>query len=152
MTYRGHLVGALVVYAFIVYILGLGSMPVVNHFYWLVAILTGALFPDIDIYSKGQRLFLKLGLLLLIICILLKAYIPLVFVLVFSLLAVFAKHRTWFHNFEFIFTISALIAAVLIYFTPERSQLIGSTWAFFLMGALSHLVLDRGVKRTFFNG
>ena len=83
--YKSHLIGGLIFYGIILFIFSLGKVAWTTQIYWLSATLAGSLFPDIDIKSKGQHLFFKILLLLLILCLFLQAYIPVVMIL-FSLL------------------------------------------------------------------
>src|SRR5579872_4735216 len=57
-NYKGHLAGVIVVYAIILFCLLLtqkASLMTLGE--WLIATLAGALFPDIDVKSKGQKYF-----------------------------------------------------------------------------------------------
>ncbi len=147
--FKGHIVGGLAAYGIMVLLLSLHSMPLAHQVPWFAATLAGALFPDIDIRSKGQRLFLKLLLLLLILCLFLQAFIPVVFILVFSLLAIVVPHRSLFHELWFILLVSSLVALFLMIFMPSHTETIFMSTLFFLAGVLSHLLLDKGVKGTF---
>ena len=148
-NYKGHLAGGLVAYIVAILILSLAQIGFSHQFQWFVATLAGALFPDIDIRSKGQRLFLEIMVLLLIGCLFLHAYIPIVFLLICGLLPLVVPHRGIFHDLGFILALVSLVSLFLVLVVPENTTTILSTAAFFLLGACSHLVLDVGFKKTF---
>ncbi len=147
--FKGHVLGGLVAYGAVVFLFSLTTVPLATHLQWIIATFAGALFPDIDIKSKGQHLFLKILLLLLILCLFLHAYIPVVLVLIFSLLPLIIPHRGLFHDLSFIVLITAAIDLVLIFVLPYKGETIITTSLFFLLGVFSHLLLDKGVKKTF---
>ncbi len=150
-NYRGHLIGAVAAYAAVVFMLSLSSMNVGNHLVWFLATMAGALFPDIDVRSKGQHLFLSILLLLLVGCLFLQAYIPVVMILFFSVLPVIIPHRTIFHDLGFVGVLAGCVTLALIYYVPGKAETIVSTSLFFLLGVISHLVLDKGLKKTFYS-
>lgn len=147
-NFKGHLVGGLVAYISAIFLLSLGHIALVHHVQWLVATLAGALFPDIDIRSKGQRLFLQILALLLIGCLFLQAYIPVIFILICGLLPLVVRHRGLFHDIGFIIALTGLVSLFFVMILPERSSTVLSTAFFFLLGTFSHLVLDKGLKKA----
>lgn len=148
-NYRGHLLGGLGVYALAVVFLSLKGASFSTHMYLLSATLSGALFPDIDIKSKGQRLFLKILVLLLLFCLVMQAYIPFVMLLMIALFSCIIPHRGLFHNFGFIMILTALIALFMGYVVPAKAFIIFQMSSFFLAGVVSHLILDKGCKKAF---
>lgn len=148
--YKGHLVGGLASYFVIIILLSVLKVNFGYYFLGLVAALAGSLFPDIDISSQGQKLFLKLLLLVLVLCLFLKASLAVIALLAFSLLPIILPHRGLFHDFMFILFLTGIVGAFCIYSMPEKCDLIFSLLFFFLIGVLSHLVLDKGVRKTFF--
>lgn len=147
--YRGHLVGGLAAYFLIILLYSLFVGAFVHNFPGLIATLAGSLFPDIDIYSKGQRLFLKLLFIVLVICLFFRASIPLSIFAIFSLLPIIFPHRGLFHDTLFVGTLSLCGAGWLIYLMPHHVYLIMSIACFFFVGVLSHLLLDKGFRKTF---
>lgn len=145
-NFKGHICGGLVAYGAAIILISLGSYSLSWHLYWFIATLAGALFPDIDIRSKGQRLFLKILLLLLLLCLWLQAFIPLVIILVFSILPIIVPHRGLFHYLSFNIFCSIVVALFLVLLLPAKIEIILSTTLFFLLGVLSHLLLDKGMK------
>ena len=148
-NFKGHLFGGLLFYVLASFVFSLGSVAWTTHIYWLSATLAGSLFPDIDIKSKGQRLFLKVLLLLLILCLFLQAYIPVVMILFFSLVPLIVPHRGFFHDIGFVAVLCAFVDLILIFVVPAKAKTIIVTSLFFLLGVISHLLLDKGFKGTF---
>lgn len=149
-NYKGHLIGGIASYLAVIFLCSLGSVPFVKHLSWGIATLAGSLFPDIDVRSTGQRLFLQVLLLLLLLCLFLQAYVPVIIVLVFSFLPLIIPHRGLFHDLSFILMVTGLLALFLISFMPASTEMIASSLFFFLLGVISHLVLDKGVRKTFY--
>ena len=148
-NFKGHLCGGLLFYGSAVFLLSLGKISWTQQIYWLCATLAGALFPDIDIKSKGQHLFLKIVLFLLILCLFLQAYIPVIMILFFSLMPLIIPHRGLFHDLGFVVVLCALTDLVLIFSCPTKAHTIIITSLFFMLGVTSHLVFDKGFKKTF---
>lgn len=151
-NFKGHLFGGLLFYGIVVFLFSLGKIAWSTQTYWLAATLAGALFPDIDIRSKGQHLYFKILVLLLVLCLFLQAYIPVVMILFFSLLPLIIPHRGLFHDLGFIAILCIFTDLVLIYLMPHKVHTIATTTVFFVVGVLSHLLLDKGFKKTFKKG
>lgn len=147
--FKGHILGAIIFYAAVVFFFSLGSYGLINNISWFIATLAGALFPDIDISSKGQHLYLKVLALLFFLCLFFQAFVPLVMLLAMVILSVFVPHRSLFHDLRFIMAVTAIVAIGLLFLMPAKTHLIVSSSLFFLLGVLSHLLLDKGIKGTF---
>lgn len=151
-NYKGHLVGGACVYAGFLYLLTLFCIPTVSlslAFEWLLCALAGALFPDIDVKSKGQKYFywVIFGLALFL---LLKRKIKIAVALtVFSLLPMLCKHRGIFHRAWFVVLLICTATVLLILNFPNCQRLIAFDALFFTIGALSHLWLDLGLRGLF---
>jgi hypothetical protein len=150
--YRGHLAGGALFYvlALLVLIKSLRcAFSDQDVLIGLVMCLLGSLFPDIDIKSKGQKLFYTcfLGVLLLAL------YYNNMDLFIMGSLACFvpllSRHRGVSHRYWFIVIVPLLI--------PFALQQMGSPlqcqsfmfYGFFVLGALSHLVFDFGARRVF---
>jgi membrane-bound metal-dependent hydrolase YbcI (DUF457 family) len=149
-NYKGHLVGGSIAYA-ITFLLLRGWQPTVfRAIEWFAFTLIGALFPDIDTKSKGQNLFYKAAGILFIFLIIQQKFKELAFISFVSLFPLIIQHRGITHSLWFIIMLcSSVILFVHLQF-PHYSTAIVFDVLFFFVGAVSHLVLDRGVKRTFF--
>jgi hypothetical protein len=147
--YRGHLVGGLIFYTFTVVLVSVWQDALVYSIPGLLATLAGSLFPDIDVRSTGQNLFLKVLLLIVALCLFLQASLPLTLLLIFSVLPLVMPHRGLFHNLYFIVVLVALCTGSLLYSMPASWRSIIFLAGYFLLGVLSHLILDKGMRRTF---
>ena len=148
--YKGHLAGGLVAYLLVILLVSVWYDTFTHNLNGLLAALAGALFPDIDIRSKGQRLFLTILFLCVVLCLFLQATVPLVFLLFFSVLPIVFPHRGLFHDLTFVAALSLCVAGSLIVLLPDKTNTIGATTLFFLVGVISHLGLDKGFKKTFY--
>lgn len=147
--YRGHAWGAAAVAALVVagyMAMHALSWMVINDLLW---IFVGALFPDSDTASKGRRLFALILIPGGIIAYLLGHLILAAVCAAVIILLVFVKHRTLFHNLWFLAGLTALFVVCLVYAIPEITWPVVRSGIFFLLGAWSHLVLDRGFSRSF---
>lgn len=148
--YRGHLVGGLIAYLLVIAVFSIWQNRFEHDLGGLIATLAGSLFPDIDVRSTGQSLFLKVLFLVIVLCLFLQASVPLMLLLIFSLLPLIFPHRGLFHDLFFILALTAVFAGSLIYMMPSSSRTIVTMALFFFIGVLSHLVLDKGMKKTFY--
>ena len=122
------------------------AMPLATAFEWVLFALAGSLFPDVDIKSKGQKLFYRF-IVVLILVSLYKNHLNLsVCLALFSILPMLVRHRGLFHTAWFI-TILPLGGALLAtnYLPAYRYSLFYDA-AFFIVGALSRLIMDFGIK------
>ena len=142
--YKAHIVGGVVTFAVISFVLNnyLQPLPAVA-FQWLGATVLGALFPDVDIKSKGQGIFYK-GMLVCLVLLLWKRQAYLFVIMSFlALVPVLVRHRGLFHQVWFVVIMPLGIAFVAGQSFPVQSVLLLQTACFFSAGAISHLTLDR---------
>ena len=147
-NYKGHLAGGLFFYLIALYfVLAAYSISFATGLEWLLFTLAGALFPDVDIKSKGQKYFYWIVLILGILLLLhnhIQGFIILRFI---SLVPVLVRHRGIFHRLWFIVLIPLLISFALSCYMPGCNRTIMFDTLFFIIGAISHLWLDLGLKR-----
>lgn len=147
--YKAHLSGALVAYAGVALLIFPVDFTVARHLELVLCMLAGALFPDVDIKSKGQRIFY-----LLVIPSALMLWIGDFHVMAFALaigafLPLVCAHRGLFHKISFLFFVSC------IFFIIGFSWCTTATWAvrmalnavFFFFGTVTHIILDIGLRR-----
>jgi len=109
----------------------------------------GALFPDVDIKSKGQKLF-YLGLIPIYIFLLLKGFVLSALLVAFAaFIPLISHHRGLFHSWWFLMILPSSIAIALISYFPAMKFDVLVLLLFFIAGALSHLWLDFGLKKMF---
>jgi membrane-bound metal-dependent hydrolase YbcI (DUF457 family) len=150
--YRGHLIGGGVTYFILLYFLSVYNPDASLMAQGLLFCLVGALFPDIDIKSMGQKYFYIALTVFLSFCLLYGYYSWFVALTFVSIIPLLVRHRGIFHSLFFICFLSAMsIIAVLMYKT-KYGPLAVSNALFFIAGAWSHILLDRfttKMKKTF---
>ncbi len=115
---------------------------------WFMCMSLGALFPDIDIKSKGQILFYEC-----IVAILLflwwSAYRHLFIIVAFlALVPLVVRHRGLFHRPWFVVSFPLIAALVTGHFYPRYFEIMIVDASFFSIGALSHCFLDALVTKV----
>lgn len=147
-NYKCHLVGGLCAYLIVFFgLIGAHVVSFATAFEWLLFALAGALFPDIDIKSKGQKLFYWIVLLLMIVLLARGHTQPLIIIAVLSMLPLVVRHRGIFHRLWFIIFIPVITAVILCHYFPYCHTTILYDCLFFIAGAISHLWLDLGLRR-----
>lgn len=142
--YKTHIVGGVVVFAALAYIVKGYVQPTPSvAFQWLGATLLGALFPDVDIKSKGQGIFYKGMLICLVLLLLKRQFYPFVILSFLGLIPVLVRHRGIFHRVWFVTVAPLVLALVVGQSFPDARVALLQTSCFFAAGAVSHIVLDR---------
>ncbi|MBA3954137.1 metal-dependent hydrolase [Candidatus Dependentiae bacterium] len=146
-NYKGHLLGGAAFYILLLAGFSLYYYPLSTVVPWFLATLAGALFPDIDIKSKGQQFFYKLFFVAIALCALYKAFMLAIFLSLFAFLPLLCKHRGIFHNIWFLLLLVVGFSELLIFLAPTYRLIIIYNSFFFMLGIISHLWLDLGLKR-----
>jgi membrane-bound metal-dependent hydrolase YbcI (DUF457 family) len=148
-NYKGHLVGGAITYCCLLFICksALATVPVAIEL--LGCTLLGALFPDIDTKSVGQKLVYKLIFIAMIILILKGEWTLFSCLSLISLMPPLSKHRGLFHSPWFLLFCSLMMFFIVALFFPEHKDRSYLALLFFTMGAFSHLVLDFGIRGLF---
>ncbi|HZW61206.1 MAG TPA: metal-dependent hydrolase [Candidatus Babeliales bacterium] len=148
--YKGHTVGGLTIYGITLYLLRSILKPTwLNAIEWLLFTLTGALFPDIDVKSKGQQLSYALILGIFVILLLRDQFDAVAILAVLALIPMVVRHRGLFHRLWFILIFAGIIVVVCFFSTTLSCRMILLDAGFFVLGAISHLWLDMGFKGLF---
>jgi LexA-binding, inner membrane-associated putative hydrolase len=145
--YKGHLAGGVVTYAVGLYLLHSYCPSGFVAIQWLGCTLAGALFPDIDVKSKGQKYFYWVVLALFGLLIYQKQYRLLSVASIASVIPMLARHRGVFHKISFIIGLSFGTWLCVHMYVPSLSKMFLYFSLFFAAGALSHIMLDFGPKR-----
>jgi hypothetical protein len=149
-NYKGHLAGGFIAYTVTIGILLAYCQPTFfTAVEWLLFTLAGALFPDIDIKSKGQKLFYWILLIIFVFLMLRKHFEILAVLSIIAITPLLVKHRGVFHRLWFVVSIPALAAFCLSMYVPTYASIIFFDTIFFIAGAISHLWLDMGFKKMF---
>jgi hypothetical protein len=141
--FRGHLIGGAVTY---VALLQCGRFLPIRPDVMLtgfVVCLAGALFPDIDIKSKGQKLFYGLALFVFILLLWYERTDLFIGLSLLATVPLLVKHRGLFHQPWFLIFFSISAALFLGSLHTQFSEFAMQNAFFFLAGTLSHIILDR---------
>jgi len=149
--YKGHLVGGIIAFGLLfIALMSLIFTQQPSHVMigeWLLCALAGALFPDIDVKSKGQKYFYYVAL----VCLMVLAYQQRLQMLTcFSFVMItpmLVKHRGIFHSPRFVIALPLLVWIIIATVLPQRSSQLFVDTLFFIGGALSHLWLDFGTRQ-----
>jgi membrane-bound metal-dependent hydrolase YbcI (DUF457 family) len=128
------------------YILAL-RYPVTSIVFLLSCAIAGALFPDIDTKSKGQKIFYLGILCLMLICLKNHQILYALGISMMSFVPILVKHRGLFHNIWFVFLLITLCSYIAAHIIPAYTWYIIRGASFFALGVMSHLWLDLGTRR-----
>ena len=145
--YKGHIAGGIVVWSVLLAALHSFNPSWPTIIEWLACCVSGALFPDIDIKSKGQKLFYWLMFGLFIVLIFYNKIQLLIFLSIIAFTPMLVRHRGIFHRLWFIVGFPTIVGVALSMWMPTCSTIIFFDILFFVAGAVSHLWLDMGFKR-----
>ncbi len=147
-NYKVHLCGGLIVYGIILFMCaGLLHPSFITACEWLLFTLAGALFPDIDIKSKGQKYFYYVIFILLLILAINKQLATIACCSFIIITPMLVRHRGIFHRSWFIITLPMVVWGLTCLFLPLCSVLFFYNTLFFIAGGLSHIFLDYGFNR-----
>ncbi len=144
--YKSHIAGALV--------LGAGGLAAVNWLGWfqpeplqavflMGCVLLGALFPDVDTDSKGQKLFYLLLLIIHLTLMSLGEYKWAAILGFCAMLPVAAKHRGFIHTWWAMLGIPLVIFILPLLFYDVSWILLLPYYLAAVYGYFTHLLLDR---------
>jgi len=145
--FRGHLIGGAVTYLAILQCIKSVQPSVSVIVSGFVFCIIGSLFPDIDIKSKGQKLFYSLALVVLCCFLYYERTDLFIGLSLLAIVPLLVKHRGLFHQLWFLIFISITTGLVIGSFHSDFSAWAMKNSLFFLAGAISHIVLDRVVTR-----
>lgn len=147
-SYKGHLAGGIFVYLIAIYFIIATQAPsFATGLEWLLFTLAGALFPDVDTKSKGQKLFYWIMLILMIVLLINDKTQELIAVAILGVIPLLVRHRGIFHRLWFVILVPSAVAGILCLYVPHCSSTIKYDCLFFIVGAISHLWLDLGLRR-----
>lgn len=147
--YKGHLVGGSCVFACGLFALKSLSPSYATIAEWLLCTLAGSLFPDIDTKSKGQGIYYRLILCILLFLLTQGNMQLFIAMSIISLIPLLVRHRGLFHKLWFVTCFPAVVSLILSIQFPMFATIIYFDAFFFIVGAISHLLLDLGVRRMF---
>ncbi|GMU19844.1 MAG: metal-dependent hydrolase [Candidatus Babeliales bacterium] len=147
-NYKGHLAGGIFVYLLSIYfVVNSQIISFATALEWLLFCLLGSLFPDVDIKSKGQKIFYWIVLILGAILLFNKRGHALLILGVLAIFPLLVRHRGTTHRLWFVIVVPALVAWLACQYWPGCTSIIFYDTLFFIIGAISHLWLDFGLRR-----
>lgn len=145
-NYKGHLVGGVITFGCLALVFNHTLTTLPRAVELLGFTLLGALFPDIDTKSVGQKLVYRIIFLVMIMLIIQQEWNMLACLSLISLIPPLSKHRGLFHSPWFLLLCSIGMFFVITLFFPGHNERAYGALVFFTAGAFSHLVLDFGVR------
>jgi len=145
--YRGHLLGGAVTYLGILHMIEPASLPASVIVSGFIFCMIGALFPDIDIKSKGQKLFYSIALCVLCSFLYYERTDLFIGLSLLAVVPLLVKHRGLFHQIWFLIFISITTGLVIGSFHAKYSVWAMKNALFFLAGTISHIILDKVITR-----
>lgn len=146
--YKKHLMAGLIFYCSAIFLLSCSNFLSIRSLEHLFFTLLGSLFPDIDIKSRGQTIFYTIIIVLFLFFLLTNNCLALGIFSILSCIPILVKHRSIFHNFWIVSLLVVSFAKIISFLYPVCKTLIYYDAAFFLLGVFSHILLDRGIKKT----
>lgn len=142
--YRGHIVGGAATFCIVALVVSKFYPPtLITALQWFLLTIVGALFPDVDIKSKGQGIFYRVILLCLILLYLQKNWYLFAATSFMAMLPVLVRHRGLFHNIWFVIVVPFGLAYFMVGSFPQYKTILLLDATFFAAGAVSHIILDR---------
>lgn len=146
-NYKGHLFGGLCTFLIIFILFLYNKITLYVGGELLLCLLLGALFPDIDTKSKGQKIFYRLLFVILIFLFIQQKFFEIAFFALVAFLPLLVKHRGLFHNLWFITFVSFVPYFYCWLYIPKYCPALLLHTVFFVIGIITHLWLDLGFKR-----
>lgn len=111
---------------------------------FILASILGGLFPDIDIKSKGQQLLYAMLIPFLAAALLAQQILLSILLGALGVLSPLLPHRGITHELWFVIAAPLIGPALIAMYCPEYTDFAAMCYVFFVVGAVSHLVLDFG--------
>ncbi|HBR71138.1 TPA: hypothetical protein DIC20_02140 [Candidatus Dependentiae bacterium] len=150
MNYKGHIIGGVVTYVLILYLLKFINYPfdTIHNVQWFLLCILGSLFPDIDTKSKIQLWIYRLLFIFYILLIINNPNIQImIFTSILAIIPLIVRHRGLFHQPSFLIGLPLIIVCIISFIQPAKASEALINALFFIAGALSHLLLDKS-RRT----
>ena len=146
-SYRGHLIAGVLTYLGMLQIIKCVQPNPHVIFQGLLFCLLGSLFPDIDIKSKGQKVFYSLLLMFLCYCLWMQHWYLFVVLSLLGIVPLLARHRGLFHEIWFLLCLTLCIIIWLQSCNKLCDILLLTNCSWFFVGCVSHVILDRVVSK-----
>ena len=147
--YKTHLAGGLVTFFVLFLILQYLKVPKNYTFLYLGSCLLGSLFPDIDTKSKIQKILYFCLFFTIILAIFMHQWHIAAMIGLFALIPMMVNHRQLTHRIWFIIFVPFFIPIAVFHYNQNMLYPAFFSYLFFVGGAMSHIWLDFGFRRTF---
>lgn len=142
--YKGHIVGGAATFCIVALLVSKSYPPTfITALQWFLLTITGSLFPDVDIKSKGQGIFYRVILLCLILLYFQKNWDLFAATSFVAMIPLLVHHRGIFHRIWFVIFVPFAAAFFIAQSFPHHKTLLMFDALFFAAGAVSHIILDR---------
>lgn len=146
--YQEHLVGGLASYFLCASLFKTSTLSPQAQIILILITLLGSLFPDVDIKSKGQKIFYILLGCVSFVCINQEEWNTLIWLGVIGLVPLLCRHRGLMHNPYMLIAVPWILTYAVRPIFPQVDHLSPLFHFFFTIGAFSHLILDYGLTKT----
>jgi hypothetical protein len=142
--YQGHIVGGAATFCGVALLVSKTYPPTpITALQWFLLTIVGALFPDVDIKSKGQGIFYRIIVLCLILLYLQKNWHLFAATSFLAMIPLLVRHRGLFHELWFVVVVPFALAYFTMQSFPACKTMLLLDAVFFAAGAVSHIILDR---------
>src|SRR5437870_4873105 len=136
--YKGHLVGGVIAFGLLFFGITTVFVPEASPFTigeWFLFALAGALFPDIDVKSKGQKYFYYVVLMCLVVLAVRQEFEMLTCFSFIVITPMLARHRGIFHNPRFVIAMPLIVWIIVAMVAPITAKPLLFDTLFFIAGA-----------------
>ncbi len=149
--YKTHIMGGVISFSAVyIGLITYGFHPTLfQSTSWFLCALVGSVFPDIDTPSMGRYVGYRLLAVITIMGIVSKIYLLSILAGAIFFLSQVARHRGLFHKVWFVLLLAGVGILLTSSIAPAWTFAMQYYALFFVAGALSHLILDQGIIRTF---
>ena len=144
-NYQKHLFGGTIAFGVVCYFLRAYNPPLLTLLEWGLCSLMGALFPDVDIKSKGQKYFYTILFVTFILLVGQRKFFLVSCMSIIAIVPLLTRHRGLFHNIFFVVLFPLSVWFALSLWHPEYAKILLNHVIFFVAGQISHLLLDFGL-------
>ena len=144
--YKGHLIGGACAFGLLFYCCANANVSHVTFVEWFLLTELGALFPDVDVNSKGQKVFYSMLILSLVILAIFHAWMAFCIIAFLSFFPIVSRHRGLFHKWWFLLLITLGVGIILKSYFPSHQNIVLWDMLFFATGVFSHILLDFKLK------
>lgn len=147
--YKTHLVGGAVAFGIAAFVTRhMQRASALSLAEWFISTLLGSLFPDVDTKSKGQGLFYRALLILMVWLFFTQSYQAAIVLSIAGMVPLLVHHRGLFHRAWFLLGCGLL--ALLWVYRASPLYALPFFWDvfYFFVGALSHIFLDTITTRS----